>query len=146
MTGCPTSTSCCAACPAWTGRSSSTSAWCSTARAEFLGSASRLDEDRLRALAPGLDLAAVASALTAVEQVCRGEAHVDFGPASRATAYGSRAVVEDAGTRFGFLKAARSTVVQPGPVHGGLTDDPAAELAACSTCWWVSPRITALTR
>ena len=32
------------------------------------------------------------------------------------------------GTRFGFLKAPRSTVVQPGPVHGGITDDPAAEL------------------
>jgi hypothetical protein len=32
------------------------------------------------------------------------------------------------GTRFGFLSAPRSTVVQPGPIHGGLTDDPAAEL------------------
>jgi hypothetical protein len=30
--------------------------------------------------------------------------------------------------RFGFLKAPRSTVVQPGPVHGGLTTDPAEEL------------------
>ena len=30
--------------------------------------------------------------------------------------------------RFGFLKAPRSTVVQPGPVHGGLTADPAGEL------------------
>jgi hypothetical protein len=30
--------------------------------------------------------------------------------------------------RFGFLRTPRSTVVQPGPVHGGLTDDPAAEL------------------
>jgi len=32
------------------------------------------------------------------------------------------------GTRFGFVKAPRSTVVQPGPVHGGRTDDPAREL------------------
>ncbi len=32
------------------------------------------------------------------------------------------------GTRFGFVKAPRSTVVQPGPVHGGTTTDPAAEL------------------
>jgi hypothetical protein len=38
------------------------------------------------------------------------------------------AATGDRGTRFGFLRAPRSTVVQPGPVHGGLTDDPAAEL------------------
>ena len=30
--------------------------------------------------------------------------------------------------RFGFLKAPRSTVLQPGPVHGGLTRDPARQL------------------
>jgi hypothetical protein len=95
---------------------------------DFLGSASLVDEPRLLALDPGLDLAAVRSALSAVEKVCRGEAHVDFGVGSRATAYGSRAATDDQSTRFGFLKAARSTVVQPGPVHGGLTDDPAAEL------------------
>ena len=35
-----------------------------------------------------------------------------------------------AGRRFGWLSAPRSTVVQPGPVHGGLTADPAATLAA----------------
>ena len=48
--------------------------------------------------------------------VCRGDA-----------AAGS-AAKQDLGTRFGFLRAPRSTVVQPGPVHGGLTDDPAAAL------------------
>ena len=32
------------------------------------------------------------------------------------------------GQRFGFLKAPRSTVIQPGPVHGGLTQDPARQL------------------
>ena len=41
------------------------------------------------------------------------------GPASR----GSRR------ERFGWLTAPRSTVVQTGPVHGGLTEDPAADLA-----------------
>ncbi|HEY9391470.1 MAG TPA: DUF3037 domain-containing protein, partial [Mycobacteriales bacterium] len=30
--------------------------------------------------------------------------------------------------RFGWLTAPRSTVIQTGPVHTGLTDDPAAEL------------------
>ncbi|MEO5652238.1 MAG: DUF3037 domain-containing protein [Marmoricola sp.] len=96
---------------------------------DFLGSAFALDEDRLLALAPDLDLAAVRKALVAVERVCNGEAHVDFGLGSRATAYGTRAGTDDQSTRFGFLRAPRSTVVQPGPVHGGLTDDPSTELA-----------------
>ncbi len=95
---------------------------------DFLGSASRLDEDRLRSLDPAVDVEAVRHALDAVEQVCRGEAHVDFGVGSRATAYGVREGRDDQSSRFGFLRAPRSTVVQPGPVHGGLTDDPAAEL------------------
>ena len=94
----------------------------------FLGSAFRLDPDRLQALDPDLDVEAVRHALAAVEQVCRGEAHVDFGVGSRATAYGVRAGRDDQSTRFGFLRAPRSTVVQPGPVHGGLTEDPATEL------------------
>ncbi len=32
------------------------------------------------------------------------------------------------GARFGFLKAPRSTVLRPGPVHGGVTPDPARQL------------------
>jgi hypothetical protein len=95
---------------------------------DFLGSTSLVDEDRLRALDPGIDLDAVRHALAAIEQVCRGEAHVDFGLGSRSTAYGDRSGRDDQSTRFGFLRAPRSTVVQPGPVHGGLTADPAAEL------------------
>ena len=96
---------------------------------DFLGSAYALDEERLLALAPGLDLEAVRKALMAVERVCNGEAHVDFGLGSRATAYGTREGKDDQSSRFGFLRAPRSTVVQPGPVHGGLTEDPAAELS-----------------
>jgi hypothetical protein len=76
-----------------------------------------VDEDRLAALAPDLDVVDVRSALEAVEAVCRGDASA--GAAGRAPL----------GTRFGFVKAPRSTVVQPGPVHGGSTADPAAELA-----------------
>lgn len=95
---------------------------------DFLGSAFRLDDDRMRSLDPGVDVDAVRHALTAVEAVCRGEAHVDFGVGSRATAYGVRAARDDQSTRFGFLRAPRSTVVQPGPVHGGLTADAATEL------------------
>lgn len=96
--------------------------------ADFLGSASTVDEERLRSLDPSIDVGSVRHALAAVEQVCRGEAHIDFSVGSRATAYGVREGRDDQSTRFGFLRAPRSTVVQPGPVHGGLTDDPAAEL------------------
>ena len=85
-------------------------------QADFLGSGAHVDAGRLAALAPELDVAAVRSALEAVSAVCRGDASA--GAAGRAPL----------GTRFGFLAAPRSTVVQPGPVHGGVTDDPAVEL------------------
>ena len=89
-------------------------AYCQSA--EFLGAACHVDEDRLRALSPSTDVAAVRHALAFVERVCQGDASLGD-PATG-----------DLGTRFGFLKAPRSTVVQPGPVHGGLTGDPAGEL------------------
>jgi hypothetical protein len=95
---------------------------------DFLASGSRVDEQRLRALDPRVDVAAVRSALAAVESVCRGDAHADFGLGSRATSYGVRTGKDDQSSRFGFLKAPRSTVLQPGPVHGGMTADPAREL------------------
>jgi hypothetical protein len=84
--------------------------------ADFLASASYVDEVRVQALSGAVDVGAVRSALTAVEAVCRGDASA--GAAGRAVL----------GTRFGFLSAPRSTVVQPGPIHGGLTSGPAAEL------------------
>ena len=67
------------------------------------------------------------SALAAIDMVCRGE--VPGGGGERATAYGVRVLADTQSSRFGFLKAPRSTVIQPGPVHGGVTTDPAAELA-----------------
>jgi Protein of unknown function (DUF3037) len=84
--------------------------------AGFLQAAWHVDRDRLVALASDVDLDAVCSALRAVEAVCRGDESA--GEAGRAPM----------GTRFGFVKAPRSTVVQPGPVHGGTTDDPDREL------------------
>lgn len=85
--------------------------------AEFLAAACHVDQARLKGLAPDLDLAAVTSALAFIDGVCRGDQTA------------GAAAAGDLGTRFGFLKAPRSTVVQPGPVHGGTTTDPAAELA-----------------
>jgi len=84
--------------------------------ADFLAADCHVDEARLAALSPTIDVAAVRHALSFVEGVCRGDAELGDPAAG------------DRGTRFGFLKAPRSTVVQPGPVHGGLTGDPEAEL------------------
>ena len=47
---------------------------------------------------------------------------------------------DDQSTRFGFLRAPRSTVVQPGPVHGGLTDDPPPSSAAAGGAGGLSVR------
>ena len=78
---------------------------------EFLRAATLVDEARLRALAPELDLGAVRTAAGAVVAACAdpvGSARENVGLA----------------TRFGMLTAPRSTVVQPSPVHAGVTDDP----------------------
>lgn len=82
----------------------------------FVGARTHLDESRLLALDPHVDLAGVRAALRAVEGVCAG------GEAA------GQAAGDDAGRRFRWLVAPRSTVVQPGPVHTGLTADPAAEV------------------
>jgi len=86
--------------------------------ADFLDAAYRVDEVRLAALAPGVDAQEVRDALETVCRVCRG------------VTGGGLPTLGGLGKRFGWLSAPRSTVVQPGPVHGGLSADPAAELAA----------------
>jgi hypothetical protein len=78
----------------------------------FLGCKIELDEARLLALDPGADVTAVRAALGAFERGCTE------GPLAGSPL----------GERFRWLTAPRSAVVQPGPVHGGITGDPAAEL------------------
>lgn len=95
---------------------------------DFLGVRWHLDSDRLRALDPEVDPAQVSEGLEAIGAVCSGTAHLGLMAGQRATAYGTREVADTLGTRFGLLKAPRSTAIQPGPVHGGLTEDAAAEL------------------
>jgi hypothetical protein len=85
-------------------------------QADFLRAACHVERDRLRALDADLDIEAVTSALATLEAVCRGDEAA--GAAGRTPL----------GTRFGFVSAPRSTVVQPGPIHGGLTIDPARHL------------------
>lgn len=84
--------------------------------ADYLDVAWRVDRERLAVLHPQLDVDQVCEAMAFVEGVCAGD--------ERAGA----AAGHPMGQRFGFLKAPKSTVVQPGPVHGGLTADPAVEL------------------
>lgn len=81
----------------------------------YLGARTHLDEARLLALDPDADVTGVRAALGAVENVCAGGAAA--GPAAG----------DDAGRRFRWLIAPRSTIVQPGTVHTGLTTDAAAE-------------------
>jgi hypothetical protein len=87
-------------------------------RAGFLRCHAVVDIDRIHALAPGFDASAVDGALEAIIAVCEGRAS--------AGAPGQASITD----RFGFLAAPRSTVVQPSPVHGGLTSDPAGELTS----------------
>lgn len=82
----------------------------------YLGARIGLDEARLRALAPAVDVAAIRRHLDGVERVARGER--DAGRIARL----------DSAERFHWLVAPSSTVIQPSAVHTGLTDDPAAEL------------------
>lgn len=84
---------------------------------DFLQAAVVVDDVRLRALASDVDLEAVRTSAEAVVAACHdltGSARENNGLASR----------------FGMLTAPRSTVVQPSPVHAGVTPDPVATLSA----------------
>jgi hypothetical protein len=83
---------------------------------DFLGCSTHVDEARIRALDPEADVEGIGLLLAAVSAVCCGGAAA--GPAG----------ADALGRRFRWLIAPRSTVVQPGPVHTGLTADPAVEL------------------
>jgi hypothetical protein len=84
--------------------------------AAFLGCGFATDTDRLRAIAPELDVGAVTRQLAAIRAVCAGEP--DAGLIARLSP----------SERFHWLSAPRSTVVQPSPAHVGLCDDPATAL------------------
>ncbi|WP_433287130.1 DUF3037 domain-containing protein [Pseudonocardia sp. CA-142604] len=88
---------------------------------DYLGARVHLDSRRLCALDPEADSAVIARALDAVVAVC------DDGGAEAAR-YAGPVGEEDRGRRFRRLTAPRSTIVQAGPVHTGITADPEAEL------------------
>jgi hypothetical protein len=85
---------------------------------DYLGVLVTDDLDRAIAIAPDLDIDAVRQHLAAVVAVCEG--------APEAGGSGRRSP----GDRFRWLAAPRSTVVQPSPVHTGITEAPHDELVA----------------
>jgi len=78
----------------------------------FLGIRIHLDEARIAALWPDLDLVPVREQLHAFEVVCTGGAKA--GPIGELPLY----------ERFRWLTATRSTVIQPSAVHCGLCESP----------------------
>jgi hypothetical protein len=83
---------------------------------EYLSVSVHVDAARVRALHPATDIDGLSEALHAVQDAC------SQGPVSTAREGGGLGAV------FRWLTAPRSTVLQPGPVHAGVTADPAAEL------------------
>lgn len=82
----------------------------------FLGMRLALDEARLRALWPTVDVEAVRHQLDGLRRVCEGDR--DAGPIARLSQ----------AERFHWLVAPSSTIIQPSPPHSGLCLDPAAML------------------
>jgi Protein of unknown function (DUF3037) len=82
----------------------------------FLGARTQLDEALLRALAPECEPTAIRAALETVERIAAGDPT------------GGPIAALPPSERFHWIVAPSSTIVQPGPVHTGLTSDPAAEL------------------
>jgi Protein of unknown function (DUF3037) len=82
----------------------------------FLEARVELDEARLSALAPDVDLAAVHAHLDALRRIAAGD-----------TGAGAIAALP-ASERFHWLVAPSSTIIQCSPVHTGLTDDPEGEI------------------
>jgi hypothetical protein len=82
--------------------------------ARYLAARTALDEAALAALQPGCDVEGMRGQLRLIERIAAGEA--EAGPIA----------LLDQSKRFGWLTAPRSTIVQPGPIHTGTTEDPAA--------------------
>lgn len=82
---------------------------------DFLELETRVDRERLGAVAPGLDPEPVEDRLAVISRVIEGD------PEAGALAQ------LDPSDRFGWLTAPSSTIIQSSEVHTGLTDDPARE-------------------
>jgi hypothetical protein len=79
----------------------------------YLAARIRLDEERLKTLWPEADVDLVREHLAAVERICAGDAAA--GPIASLSQR----------ERFHWLVSARSTIIQPSPVHTGICDETA---------------------
>jgi hypothetical protein len=82
----------------------------------FLDALFTMNEDRLLALSPGMEMDEIKKHLSSFCDICRGGP--EAGPIGKL----------DMGSRFRWLTATRSTVLQCSKVHPGLTTDPAGTL------------------
>ncbi len=82
----------------------------------FLGMRVFLDDVKLHALDPECDAGIVWEYLNAIATVASGEA--DAGPIAKL----------EPSERFHWIVATSNTIIQPSPVHTGLTTDPATTL------------------
>jgi Protein of unknown function (DUF3037) len=83
---------------------------------DYLRARIALDEKRLLAIAPHVDLDLVKRHLEAIPRICEGGAPA--GPIGRLTQR----------ERWHWLVSARSTILQTSPSHAGLDGDPEASL------------------
>lgn len=83
---------------------------------DFLAARTGLDETRVAALWPELDLDAVRPHLDAIERIAAGDP--SGGPMAKL----------DTTARFHWLVAPSSTIIQPSAVHTGVCSDPPAQL------------------
>jgi len=79
---------------------------------DFLEARVEVNEERLRALWPEIDLDLVRQHLEAIPKICAGSP--EAGPIGRLSLR----------ERFRWLVAPRSTMIQVSPVHAGLCDHP----------------------
>lgn len=82
----------------------------------YLEAIIKLNESRLRAIAPSIDMEMVRKHLATIPIICRGGDQA--GPIGQLKQR----------QRFEWLVAPRSTVIQTSPVHTGRCGDPAAAL------------------
>lgn len=87
---------------------------CATKR--YLAAKLALDPDRLRALAPEIDVAEIELALASIPLIAAGDPR------------GGPIAALPRGERFHWLVAPRSAVIQTSPVHTGIASDPEAAL------------------
>lgn len=86
--------------------------------AEFLGMRVITDRKKLASRAQGVDVGLLIKYLKSCEAICKGDA--DAGPIALAPP----------SERFHWLTSPRSDVIQSGPVHEGVSNDPASALDA----------------